>query len=129
MFKAIATYLIGRKIVGFIVCAAMMIGLLAVCLIAYAFVPEARADEMNPYAGKYYKLDNEADGTAFSVNNDGTVLVRYNDNLRVGQYFDYSVGENGELIVYKDGDPIFTGVTNDEGLLTDLDGNMWFLQD
>lgn len=129
MFKAIATYLIGRKIVGFIVCAAMMIGLLAVCLIAYAFVPEARADEMNPYAGKYYKLDNEPDGTAFYVNNDGTVLVRYNDNLRVGQYFDYSVGENGELIVYKDGDPIFTGVTNDEGLLTDLDGNMWFLQD
>ena len=129
MFKAIATYLIGRKIVGFIVCAAMMIGLLAVCLIAYAFVPEARAHEMNPYAGKYYKLDNEADGTAFYVNNDGTVLVRYNDNLRVGQYFDYSVGENGELIVYKDGDPIFTGVTNDEGLLTDLDGNMWFLQD
>ena len=120
MFKAIAAYLIGRKIVGFIVCAAMMIGLLAVCLIAYAFVPEARADEMNPYAGKYYKLDNEPDGTAFYVNNDGTVLVRYNDNLRVGQYFDYSVGENGELIVYKDGDPIFTGVTNDEG---------WFLQD
>ena len=103
MFKAIAAYLIGRKIVGFIVCAAMMIGLLAVCLIAYAFVPD--------------------------VNNDGTVLVRYNDNLRVGQYFDYSVGENGELIVYKDGDPIFTGVTNDEGLLTDLDGNMWFPQD
>ncbi len=107
----------------------MMIGLLAVCLIAYAFVPEARADEMNSYVGKYYKLDNEPDGTAFYVNNDGTVLVRYNDNLRVGQYFDYSVGENGELIVYKDGDPIFTGVTNDEGLLTDLDGNMWFLQD
>ena len=129
MFKAIAAYLIGRKIVGFIVCAAMMIGLLAVCLIAYAFVPEARADEMNPYVGKYYKLDNEPDGTAFYVNNDGTVLVRYNDNLRVGQYFDYSVGENGELIVYKDGDPIFTGVTNDEGLLTDLDGNMWFPQD
>ena len=129
MFKAIAAYLIGRKIVGFIVCAAMMIGLLAVCLIAYAFVPEARADEMNPYAGKYYKLDDEANGTAFYVNNDGTVLVRYNDNLRVGYYFDYSVGENGELIVYKDGDPIFTGVTNDEGLLTDLDGNMWFLQD
>ena len=129
MFKAIATYLIGRKIVGFIVCAAMMIGLLAVCLIAYAFVPEARADEMNPYVGKYYKLDNEPDGTAFYVNEDGTVLVRYNDNLRVGQYFDYSVGENGELIVYQDGDPIFTGVTNDEGLLTDLDGNLWFLQD
>ena len=129
MFKAIATYLIGRKIVGFIVCAAMMIGLLAVCLIAYAFVPEARADEMNPYVGKYYKLDNEPDGTAFYVNEDGTVLVRYNDNLRVGQYFDYSVGENGELIVYQDGDPIFTGVTNDEGLLTDLDGNLCFLQD
>ena len=97
MFKAIAAYLIGRKIVGFIVCAAMMIGLLAVCLIAYAFVPEARADEMNPYAGKYYKLDDEANGTAFYVNNDGTVLVRYNDNLRVGYYFDYSVGENGEF--------------------------------
>ena len=129
MFKAIAVYLVGRKIVSFIVCAAMMIGLMAVCLVAYVLAPEASADEMNPYAGKYYKLDNEPDGTAFYVNNDGTVLVRYNDNLRVGQYFDYSVGENGELIVYKDGDPIFTGVTNDEGLLTDLDGNMWFLQD
>ena len=129
MFKAIAVYLVGRKIVSFIVCAAMMIGLMAVCLVAYVLAPEASADEMNPYASKYYKLDNEPDGTAFYVNNDGTVLVRYNDNLRVGQYFDYSVGENGELIVYKDGDPIFTGVTNDEGLLTDLDGNMWFLQD
>ena len=129
MFKAIATYLVVKKVVSFIVCAAMMIGLMAVCLVAYVLAPEASADEMNPYAGKYYKLDNEPDGTAFYVNNDGTVLVRYNDNLRVGQYFDYSVGENGELIVYKDGDPIFTGVTNDEGLLTDLDGNMWFLQD
>ena len=129
MFKAIAVYLVGRKIVSFIVCAAMMIGLMAVCLMAYVLAPEASADEMNPYAGKYYKLDNEPDGTAFYVNNDGTVLVRYNDNLRVGQYFDYSVGENGELIVYKDGDPIFTGVTNDEGMLTDLDGNMWFPQD
>ena len=129
MFKAIATYLVVRKVVSFIVCAAMMIGLMAVCLVAYVLVPEASADVMNPYAGKYYTLDNEEDGTAFYVNNDGTVLVRYNDNLRVGQYFDYSVGENGELIVYKDGDPIFTGVTNDEGLLTDLDGNMWFLQD
>ena len=129
MFKAIATYLVVRKVVSFIVCAAMMIGLMAVCLVAYVVAPEASADEMNPYAGKYYMLDNEEDGTAFYVNNDGTVTVRYNDNLRVGYYFDYNVGENGELIVYKDGDPIFTGVTNDEGLLTDLDGNMWFLQD
>ena len=129
MFKAIATYLVVRKVVSFIVCAAMMIGLMAVCLVAYVLAPEASADEMNPYAGKYYTLDNEEDGTAFYVNNDGTVTVRYNDNLRVGYYFDYNVGENGELIVYKDGDPIFTGVTNDEGLLTDLDGNMWFLQD
>ena len=129
MFKAIAAYLIGRKIVGFIVCAAMMIGLLAVCLIAYAFVPEARADEMNPYIGKYYKLDDGPDGTAFYVTEDGKCVLRTADNLRVGYYYDYYVGENGELIVYKDGDPIFTGVTNDEGLLTDLDGNMWFLQD
>ena len=129
MFKAIAVYLVVRKVVSFIVCAAMMIGLMAVCLVAYVLAPEASADEMNPYAGKYYKLDDEPNGTAFYVNNDGTVLVRYNDNLRVGYYFDYSVGENGELIVYKDGDPIFTGVTNDEGLLTDLDGNMWFPQD
>ena len=129
MFKAIAAYLIGRKIVGFIVCAAMMIGLLAVCLIAYAFVPEARADEMNPYIGKYYKLDDEPNGTAFYVNNDGTVLVRYNDNLRVGYYFDYNVGENGELVVVDGDSTVFTATMNDEGLLTDLDGNMWFLQD
>ena len=113
MFKAIATYLIGRKIVGFIVCAAMMIGLMAVCLVAYVLATEA----------------SEQDGTAFYVNSDGTVTVRYNDNLRVGYDFNYNVGENGELIVYKDGEPIFTGVTNDEGILTDLDGNMWFLQE
>ncbi len=129
MFKAIAAYLIGRKIVGFIVCAAMMIGLLAVCLVAYAFVPEARADEMNPYIGKYYKLDDEPNGTAFYVNNDGTVLVRYNDNLRVGYYFDYNVGENGELVVVDGDSTVFTATMNDEGMLTDLDGNMWFPQD
>ena len=129
MFKAIAAYLIGRKIVGFIVCAAMMIGLLAVCLIAYAFVPEARADEMNPYIGKYYKLDDEPNGTAIYVNNDGTVLVRYNDNLRVGYYYDYYVGENGELVVVDGDSTVFTATMNDEGMLTDLDGNMWFLQD
>ena len=129
MSKAIAAYLIGRKIVGFIVCAAMMIGLLAVCLVAYAFAPEARADEMNPYIGKYYKLDDEPNGTAFYVNNDGTVLVRYNDNLRVGYYFDYNVGENGELVVVDGDSTVFTATMNDEGMLTDLDGNMWFLQD
>ena len=129
MFKAIATYLIGRKIVGFIVCAAMMIGLMAVCLVAYVLAPEASAEEVNPYVDQYYKLDNEQDGSAFYVNSDGTVTVRYNDNLRVGYDFNYNVGENGELIVYKDGEPIFTGVTNDEGILTDLDGNMWFLQE
>ena len=129
MFKAIAAYLIGRKIVGFIVCAAMMIGLLAVCLIAYAFVPEARADEMNPYVGKYYKLDNEPDGTAFYVTEDGKCLLRTADNLRVGYYYDYYVGENGELVVVDGDSTVFTATMNDEGMLTDLDGNMWFLQD
>ena len=94
MFKAIATYLVVKKVVSFIVCAAMMIGLMAVCLVAYVLAPEASADEMNPYAGKYYTLDNEEDGTAFYVNNDGTVTVRYNDNLRVGYYFDYNIGSN-----------------------------------
>ena len=44
MVKVIAAYLIGREIVGFIVCAAMFITLMAVCLIAYAFVPSATAD-------------------------------------------------------------------------------------
>ena len=44
MFKVIAAYLIGREIVGFIVCAAMFIALMAACLIAYAFVPSATAD-------------------------------------------------------------------------------------
>ena len=44
MVKEIAAYLIGREIVGFIVCAAMFITLMAACLIAYAFVPSATAD-------------------------------------------------------------------------------------
>ena len=44
MVKVIAAYLIGREIVGFIVCAAMFITLMAACLIAYAFVPSATAD-------------------------------------------------------------------------------------
>ena len=44
MFKAIVTYLVGRKIVSFIVMATMMVVLLTTCLIAYAFVPEASED-------------------------------------------------------------------------------------
>ena len=54
MFKAILTYFAARKIVSFIVCAAMMVGLLFVCLVAAAFAPQASAEEMNPYAGRTF---------------------------------------------------------------------------
>ena len=41
MSKLIVNYLVGREIVNLIVFAAMIIGLLVMCLVAYAFVPAA----------------------------------------------------------------------------------------
>ena len=129
MFKAITTYLVGRKIVSFIGCAAMMIGLLAVCLVAYAFAPEAHADEKNPYVGKTYNLNNEEYGTSFHVFDDGTCMIRYTDNLRNGYSYNYNIGKNGELVVLSGEDTVFVATINDDGMLTDLDGNLWFPQD
>ncbi|MBQ8074691.1 MAG: hypothetical protein IJ237_01780 [Oscillospiraceae bacterium] len=49
MKKAIIAYLIGKEIVGFIVLAAMMIGLLAACLVAYIFTPESTVETDDSY--------------------------------------------------------------------------------
>ena len=86
MFKAILTYFAARKIVSFVVCAAMMVGLLTVCLVAAAFAPQASAEEMNPYVDTFYALDNDLDGNTLRVCVDGRVMFRYADNLRVGYY-------------------------------------------
>ncbi len=127
MFKAIATYLLGRKIVGFIVCAAMMIGLLAVCLIAYALCPEARADEMNPYAGNTYtQYDDKFYTQKLTVNEDGTVVLVGEDNKRVGEYFNYTISEDGELQVLDANDSvIFSATMKDNGTVVDNSGNLW----
>ena len=131
MFKAIAAYLIGRKIVGFIVCAAMMIGLLAVCLIAYAFVPEARADEMNPYAGSTYVNRDPRYGTCvLTVNADGTCLLSFPErNDRVGYYYNYYIGENGEMVaVDENNDAVLSASMNDGNFLSDADGYLWYAE-
>ena len=131
MFKAILTYFAARKIVSFIVCAAMMVGLLTVCLVAAAFAPQASADEMNPnpYAYKYFKMDDNPDGNALYVYEDGTVMFRSKDDLRVGQHYSSFVNENGELVVFdSNSSTIFKGVMDDGGILTDDDGNVWYPQ-
>ena len=75
MFKAITTYLVGRKIVSFIVCAAMMIGLLAVCLIAYAFVPSATADTEDSSYSYSLVVENNTSTDGVSVPQTGSAPV------------------------------------------------------
>ena len=131
MFKAILTYFAARKIVSFIVCAAMMVGLLTVCLVAAAFAPQASAEEMNPnpYVDTFYALDNDLDGNTLRVCVDGRVMFRYADNLRVGYYYSSFVNDNGELVVFDENSTtIFKGVIDDDGFLTDDNGNLWYPQ-
>ncbi len=132
MFKAIATYLVGRKIVSFIVCAAMMIGLLAFCLVAYLLVPEARADEMNPYAGTtFVNYDERIGRSVLTVNANGTCSVCFPDqNDRVGYYFNYYIGENGEMFAVDENcNTVFSAAMNDGCFLSDFDGEIWVAQD
>ena len=131
MFKAILTYFAARKIVSFVVCAAMMVGLLTVCLVAAALAPQASAEEMNPnpYAYKYYRMNDNPDGYELFVYEDGTVLFRYPDDLRVGQYYSSLVDENGALVVFdSNSSTVLTGVMDDGGFLTDDIGNVWVPQ-
>ena len=63
------------------------------------------------------------------VFDDGTCMIRYTDNLRNGYSYNYNIGKNGELVVLSGEDTVFIATMNDEGMLTDLDGNLWFPQD
>ena len=52
----------------------------------------------------------------------------YPDNDRIGYTYDSYVAENGELLVV-DGNndsSIFVGAMNDNGTLSDYDGDTWF---
>ena len=73
MKKAIITYLIGKEIVGFIIMAAMMIGLLAACLVAYIFTPETTAETDNSYTYTYAAENHHLHG--FTPNSEYLLTV------------------------------------------------------
>ena len=127
MFKAILTYFAARKIVSFIVCAAMMVGLLFVCLVAAAFAPQASAEEMNPYAGRTFTQ--YTDGYAsqkLCVFDNGTVSLVGEDNKDVGTYYFYDLGEEGELQIFDINESqVFNGTMDHDGALVDDNGFLW----
>ena len=127
MFKAILTYFAARKIVGFIVCAAMMVGLLTVCLVAAAFAPQASAEEMNPYAGRTFTQYTDGYATQkLCVFDDGKVSLVGEDNKSVGTYYSYDIGEDGELQIYDCNDSqVFNGTMSTDGALVDDNGYLW----
>ena len=127
MFKTVLTYVAAKKVITCVVLAAMLIGVMAVACVAALLAPKASADEMNPYAGKTFEMYDANVGTyQLTVTDDGRALVKFPDNARVGYYYDAYVGENGELLVVDGNNTIFSAAMNDNGTLSDYDGDTWF---
>ena len=127
MFKTVLTYVAAKKVITCVVLAAMLIGVMAVACVAAVFAPKASAEEMNPYAGKTFEMNDAKVGTyQITVTDDGRALVKFPDNARVGYYYDSYVGENGELLVVDGNNTVFSAAMNDNGTLSDYDGDTWF---
>ena len=127
MFKSILTYVAAKKVITCVVLAAMLIGVMAVACVAAVFAPKASAEEMNPYAGKTFEMYDPRFGSyQLTVTDVGKALVRFPDNARVGYYFDTYVGDNGELLVVDGNNTVFSASMNDNGTLSDYDGDTWF---
>ena len=127
MFKTVLTYFAAKKVITCVVLAAMLIGVMAVACVAAVFAPKASAEEMNPYTGKTFEMYDAKVGTyQITVTDDGRALVKFPDNARVGFYYDSYVGDNGELLVVDGNNTIFSAAMNDNGILSDYDGDTWF---
>ena len=127
MFKTVLTYVAAKKVITCVVLAAMLIGVMAVACVAAVFAPKASAEEMNPYAGKTFEMYDAKVGTyQLTVTDDGKALVKFPDNGRVGYYYDVYVGDNGELLVVDGNNTVFSASMNDNGTLSDYDGDTWF---
>ena len=127
MFKTVLTYFAAKKVITCVVLVAMLIGVMAVACVAAVFAPKASAEEMNPYAGKTFEMVDAKVGTyQITVTDDGRALVKFPDNARVGYYYDAYVGDNGELLVVDGNNTVFSASMNDNGTLSDYDGDTWF---
>ena len=127
MFKAILTYILAKKVITCVVLVAMLIGVMAVACVAAVFAPKASAEEMNPYAGKTFEMVDPRYGTStMYVTEDGRALVRLPNNERVGYFYDTYIGDNGELLVVDGNNTVFSASMNDNGTLSDYDGDTWF---
>ena len=127
MFKSILTYVAAKKVITCVVLAAMLIGVMAVACVAAVFAPKASAEEMNPYAGKTFEMVDPRYGTStMYVTEDGRALVRLPNNERVGYFYDTYIGDNGELLVVDGNNTVFSASMNDNGTLSDYDGDTWF---
>ena len=127
MFKTVLTYFAAKKVITCVVLAAMLIAVMAVACVAALLAPKASANEMNPYAGRTFEMNDAKVGTyQITVTDDGRALVKFPDNARVGYYYDSYVGDNGELLVVDGNNTIFSAAMNDNGTLSDYDGDTWF---
>ena len=127
MFKTVLTYFAAKKVITCVVLAAMLIAVMAVACVAALLAPKASADEMNPYAGRTFEMNDAKVGTYhITVTDDGRALVKFPDNARVGYYYDSYVGDNGELLVVDGNNTVFSASMNDNGTLSDYDGATWF---
>ena len=127
MFKSILIYVAAKKVITCVVLAAMLIGVMAVACVAAVFAPKASAEEMNPYAGKTFEMVDSRYGTStMYVTEDGRALVRLPNNERVGYFYDTYIGDNGELLVVDGNNTVFSASMNDNGTLSDYDGDTWF---
>ena len=127
MFKTVLTTFVAKKVITCVVLAAMLIGVMAVACVAAVFAPKASAEEMNPYAGKTFEMYDAKVGTyQLTVTDDGKALVKFPDNARVGYYYDAYVGDKGELLEVDGNNTVFSAAMNDNGTLSDYDGDTWF---
>ena len=74
MFSAIGAYFIGRKIVNFIVMASMMVGLVIMCLVAYAFVPAISEDSDASDSHTVVSVANEENNSKYSYSSSTNTM-------------------------------------------------------
>lgn len=103
--------------------ALMMVLVLAVVLAAIA-MPAASAD--NAYVGTWVLDTMEEDSMRVEVYGDGTLYIVYPDEQNVGYFFNYVIGEDGDLIAYNSDYAVVHafGMINYYQII-DVDGDTW----
>ena len=78
----------------------------------------------------YVNRDPRYGTCVLTVNADGTCLLSFPErNDRVGYYYNYYIGENGEMVaVDENNDAVFSASMNDGNFLSDADDYLWYAE-